>query len=110
MTIDYVNQPPPYTEEEVREMFLASCKHIARYWASVEDPHIQTNLDRCDGVVFSILNILDGMACNFPAAIDLVVRPHNEDKAYRIGQGERWVEDGLVINSDVMLHDLYHKK
>jgi hypothetical protein len=37
------------------------------------------------------------------------MEPHPDDKQYNIDNGEQWVEDGQIINDDVMLHDLYYK-
>lgn len=64
----------------------------------------------CDGVVFSILNIIDGMSGGFPCAIDLAMSPHPDDKDYYIGNEEQWIEQGQVINDDVMLHELFCQK
>jgi hypothetical protein len=95
----------PYTKEEMREMFIDQCKSIAFYWSRVED---QTPREMCDGVVFSMLNIIDGMSGGFPAAINLVMEPHPDDKDYRISNDENWVEPGQVINDDVMLHECFY--
>ena len=96
----------PHTKEEMREMFIAQCKEAAFFWSRLED---RTPREMCDGVVFSILNIIDGTSGGFPAAINLVMEPHPSDKDYCISNGEQWVEPGQVINDDVMLHDLYCK-
>ena len=94
----------PYTKEEMREMFLDNCKALAQFWSTVEN---KTPREMCDGVVFSMLNIMDGMSGGFPAAINLVMEPHPDDKDYRISNDENWVEPGQVINDDVMLHEHY---
>lgn len=94
----------PYTKEEMREMFLAHCQSIAFYWSRLED---KTPRERCDGVVFSMLNIFDGCSGGFPCAIDLIMAPHPESKEYDISNDENWVESGQVINDDVMLHELF---
>ncbi len=101
------NQPRSYTKEEMREMFLYQCRTIAKYWSRVKD---QTKEEMCDGVVFSILSVIDGGSGGFPCAIDLVLRPHPEDKDYWITEGENWVEDGQVINNVTNLHDYYFKR
>jgi hypothetical protein len=93
-----------YTKEEMRQRFLNQCKSIARFWSKVED---KTPREMCDGVVFSMLNIIDGMSGGFPAAINLVMQPHPDDKDFCISEGEDWVEAGQVINDDVMLHEQY---
>jgi len=96
----------PYTKEEMRQMFLDNCKSIASYWSQLGDI---TPREMCDGVVFSILGAIDGCSGGFPCAIDLVMKPHMEDKDYHTPNGENWVEPGQVINDDVMLHELFVK-
>ena len=95
----------PHTKEEMREMFIDTCKAIAFHWSRVED---QSPREMCDGVVFSIFNIIDGCSGSFPAAINLAMEPHPDDKEYNISNDEKWVEPGLVINDDVMLHETYY--
>lgn len=95
-----------YTKEEMREMFIHQCRATAHFWSRVED---RTPREMCDGVVFSMLNIIDGMSGGFPAAIDLVMQPHPDDKDYNISNDENWVEAGQIINDDGRLHDLYYK-
>jgi hypothetical protein len=58
---------------------------------------------------FSILNILDGTTVGLPA-FDVVARPHPNDKADCIAESQRWIEDGMVINSDVYMHEMYYNK
>jgi hypothetical protein len=94
-----------YTKEEMREMFLAQCKAVAFHWSRAEN---QTPREMCDGVVFSVLNIIDGMSGVFPAAISLMMEPHPDDKEYCISCDEKWVERGQIINDDLMLHDCYY--
>jgi len=96
----------PYSKEEMRQMFLDHCQSIAFFWSHLED---KTPRERCYGVVFSMLNIFDGCSDGFPAAIDLALAPHPEDKEYCTSNGENWVEPGQVINDDVMLHELFVK-
>ena len=91
--------PRAKTPEEVRGELLAHIKTISRYWAGLPN---KTPRERCDGVAFSILVLLDGMA-NFPA-VDLALQPHQDDQAFYVEQGENWYEPGMVIN-DCQLHD-----
>ncbi len=93
------------TESEVREEFIEYAKTIARYWSTMEN---KTDVEKCEGVVFSILNIFDGSTMSLPA-MDIVLRPHEEDKQYCIENGEDWYEDGMVIN-DCMLHEMFVRK
>lgn len=96
-----------YTKEEVRKMVLEHMRHLAQYWAII--PKDVTVLERCEGVAFSILNIFDGTSSGLPA-FDLVVRPHPDDKQFHIDEGENYMPDGLVINDDCHLHDLFYAK
>jgi hypothetical protein len=97
----------PYTKEEMREMFIYQCKAVAASWSRTEN---LSQREMCDGVVFSILNIIDGCSGGFPAAINLVMEPHPDDKEYCISNDENWVQPEQVINDDVMLHEMYYEK
>jgi hypothetical protein len=55
---------------------------IAKYWADIDD---KTPLERCNGVVFSILSTIDGCS-GWVDAINLV-------------------QDGVTINDNAMLHE-----
>lgn len=93
-----------YTKEEMRELFLGYCKEIVRDCSSMTD---KTPRQMCDEVISSMLNAFDGMADNFPCAIDLVMQPHPADKQFCVKRRENWVEEGQVINDDVMLCEMY---
>ncbi|HCA5183278.1 TPA: hypothetical protein MW242_002910 [Acinetobacter baumannii] len=90
------------TKEDLRADFIEAMKNTACYWANLPD---LSERERCDGVIFSVMNILDGSG-SFPCAIDLVLRPHPEDKQFSIDEGEDYILDGTVINDDVMLHEM----
>lgn len=94
------------TKEELMDDFVSSAKHLADYWSRIESI---TDKGKCDGVVHSILVMIDGMSGAFPCAIDLVMRPHPEDKQYNIDNDDDYIEDGMVINDDVMLHERLYK-
>lgn len=86
---------------------VSQIKNVLRYWANLPEDGPERKLttqDRCDGVAFSILSMLDGCTDALPA-VDLVLRPHEEDKAYHRSNGERRIEPETVI-SDI-LHELY---
>lgn len=95
------------TAEEAREAFLDQIRTYVSYWAS-NNVGDKTVRERLDGLAFSILNILDGTSSGLPA-MDIVLRPHSDDKAYCQEEGETWYEDGQTINADIMLHDLWYK-
>ena len=91
------------TAEEVREEFLIHIREISNYWSSLPN---RTDKERCDGVAFSILNIIDG--CSSLPSFDLLVSPHEDDKQYNIDEGEDYYEPKMMIN-DCMLHEIYYK-
>ncbi|MBD7967739.1 hypothetical protein [Paenibacillus gallinarum] len=46
------------SKQEITKEFLEHIKHgIVEYWANLSD---KTDLEKCDGVAFSILTLLDG--------------------------------------------------
>ena len=97
----------PITKEQTREDFLKQIKSIVWYWAS-SNVHDVTMMERCEGVAFSILVMLDG-GSGLPA-FDVIVRPHPDDQSFHEAEGEDYYVDGMVINDDCQLHDLFYKK
>lgn len=92
------------TTEEVRGRFIAQVQLLVDYWARQPE---MTTLERCEGVAFSIMNVIDGTS-PLPG-FDLVVRPHPDDAAYLASIGEDYYPDGATVN-DCMLHELILKK
>lgn len=106
-----MTEPRAYTADEVQQMLLDHVRETAKYWAELPDTECATGgkmtiQDRCEGVAFSILSILDGCSMNIPA-FDLVLSPHESDKANCMKNGENWFEPGMTI--DVMLHEHFYK-
>lgn len=99
-----MSKPRAYTVEEARTRYLKHVRHLAEYWSQVPN---KTPLEMCEGVVFSMLVVFDGGSGGHPA-IDLVLRPHPDDKAFLQGEGENWTEDGTVINADDQLHERFY--
>lgn len=102
-----MTEPRAYTSEELTHMLLSQIMGMAKYWANV--PAIDkatgremTTLERCEGVVHSILATLDGSTMNLPA-VKLVFQPHEEDKEFWVEQGQNWIEPGTEI--DTVLHE-----
>ena len=89
------------TAEEMRDMLLAHFRNLTHYWSHQE----MSDKEKLDGLLHSILVALDGHAGGFPCSLDLVCRPHPDDKQFYIDEDEDWIEDGMVINDDVLLHD-----
>jgi hypothetical protein len=98
-----MSEPRAFTKEELRKGFLDHLRIMARYWAASNHP--MTKHELCESVIFSVLCAIDGVAGNVPFSLDLVARPHPDDKQSCIEDGENWVKDGMVINDDGYLHD-----
>ena len=98
-----MSKPREFTAEEVGKQFMQHLAAIAHYWATLPD---KTPLERCNGLAFSVLNIFDGTSMALPA-LDLVVRPHPDDKAYCIANGENWYVDGQVVEG--ASHEIWPK-
>ncbi len=105
------DEPRAYTEDEVRDMIIEGARQAARYWAALPDVdaidgRARTIQDRCDGVAFSILTMLDGCGVTLPA-LTLKLDPHESDKAFLAEEGENWFEPGMEISTS--LHEFYDK-
>lgn len=90
-----------YTEEEVREKLLGHLKVLAKSWENTG----KDTADCLDGFIHSTLCVFDGVSGDIPA-LDIVVRPHPDDKKFCQDQDENYFEDGMVIN-DCMLNEIY---
>ena len=99
--------PQEITKEEMRSNFLHAVNEVVEYWANLSG---QSDLERCEGTAFSIMNIIDGTSGSFSCGIDLVLKPHPDDKQFSIDEGEDYIVDGMVINDDVYLHEILCKK
>ena len=97
-------EPRAYTTEEVRELFLKQVRESAHYWASLPG---KTPQERCDGLAFTILNIIDGSTLPLPA-FDLIPSPHPTDYQYHREHGENWFEQEVI--NDCQLHEYYYPR
>ena len=63
---------------------------------------------KLDLVVFSILNMFDGTSMGVPA-LDIVARPHPDDRPDHKAEGENWWHNGRLVNDDgeVLLHEAW---
>ena len=93
------------TKEEMREDFLKQVRNIVDWWKNESRVDVD---GRIEGVAFSILVLIDGEHAMFPG-MDLVMRPHPDDKDYHEKNGENWIPDGLVINDGVALHEEFQQ-
>lgn len=89
-----------WTAEEMKERFLRLLLATADEWARYPS---KTPQERCEGLAVSMLATFDGEG-DLPA-VDLVLRPHENDKEYHQGLEENWIEDGTVINANDSLHE-----
>lgn len=106
---DMTDEPRAYTPGELRENFMDACRALADYWADPANSSDRSWPDRVRGLLHSFLVILDGQSMGLPA-FDVVARPHPDDKAYHQAEGENWIEDGTVVNTDVLLHELLYER
>jgi hypothetical protein len=97
----------PYSKEHARDMFLKHIRHIMVYW--LNEQRTPDTAGKMDGLVFSILTMIDGSSAALPS-FDIVTRPCDEDEAFCKSEGEDYWEDGMVINDDCMLHELWSVK
>lgn len=93
------------TKEEAREMVLEHIRGLVQYWDT--ESRATTSREKLEGLAFSVLNIFDGTS-SLPA-FDIAVRPHPDDKAYHEAEGSNYFEDGMVINDDCHLHELFYR-
>jgi hypothetical protein len=100
-------KPKAYTPEEVREMFLDQLRATKEYW--LNETRVETESERMDGLVFSILNIIDGSTCNLPA-FDLIPSPHESDKDYLTSIGEKHFTKEVINNCQLHEHWYKNKK
>jgi hypothetical protein len=74
---------------------------MIKYWDSQKG---MTSAEKLDGLAFSFLTLIDGSTLNMPA-MNIVLRPHPDDKQFLIMNDEDWFVDGMTINDDATMHD-----
>lgn len=84
--------PAPKSAKSIRDEVSQHIDRMVRYWAELPGLSVE---DRCDGVAFSVLTMLDGAAALPRFTLSVESAPGDE------------YPDGLVINSDADLHDAY---
>lgn len=97
---DDFDKPRAYTAEEITQEYLQFMQARVEYWS--RQPN-QTPLQMCEGVMFSILCMLDGSS-TLPGT-RVLVEPHPDDKQDSIDNGCNWYEPGTEIN---LTHELLH--
>ena len=99
-----MSEPRAYTSKEMRDDFLGSLRMLCSYWASVGKD--QSPKELCESLIQSVFCLVDGGSSG--PSMDLVCRPHPDDKPAAIENDENWIEDGTVINAEDMLHELWY--
>lgn len=74
-----------FTNDEVREQFLAQVRGMIDYWDELPK---KTTTERLEGLAFSILADIDG--CGPLPSFILAPSPHEDDKAYHQSNGSNW--------------------
>ena len=92
-------EPRAYTQAEVTRKFLGHIQRLAVYWA---DKGV-SKADACDGLVFSIMSMLDGCALVIPGFTLTADPADSAYKNYCQSVGENWVESGTKL--EPMLHE-----
>lgn len=102
-----------HTQEEIREKFLAHLAALPAYWAAVEG---KTTEEKLEGLLFSVLVVLDGGSGDLPA-FEVIPSPHPTDEAFHKDEGSNWWpswpedlserEDIVTVHGDSALHELY---
>jgi hypothetical protein len=83
---------------------------LARYWGDERQVPDHSPLERCEGLVHSILTLLDGMSCGMPG-FALVPSFHPDDPKDHRENGENWYPTQDVtcdIREDVMMHEEFY--
>ena len=96
----------PYTKEEAQKAVLRNIANTTKYW--LKESRAKTTEAKLTGLAFSILAMIDGSAIGLPA-MDIVLRPHISDEDFHRSRGEKWWQDGMAINDEVHLHDMWHE-
>lgn len=94
-----MGEPRAMTKAEMLDVLMGGIRDAVEYWSSLPDVEIQRGRppmdaaglvrERCDGVAFSILTLLDGSTLAAPA-FSVVPRPHAEDADYHEEHAENW--------------------
>lgn len=97
-----------YTKEQVTENFLQNIKGLCRYWSRQEN---QTDIEKLEGLAFSILVSIDGGSASLPGFI-LAPLPHEYDKQFHIDEEDDFYypeNHESKVNCDIAggLHELF---
>jgi hypothetical protein len=102
-----MNQPRQYTEDEIRDQFLDQCRAYVTYWHDLPG---KTKREAMEGLVFSLLVILDGET-GLPGFV-VAPAPHESDEAYHKQEGTNWYPAAPTGGVDIAgcLHELFYPR
>ena len=99
------------TKEEVKEQFLDHVRMLVNYYE--KETTKKTLREKLEGLAFSILVTIDGEDASLPSFI-LAPMPHEDDKQYRIDNGENYYPENhdSDVKCDISggLHDSFFKE
>ena len=100
-------KPREFTTEEIRAKVIDHIRNMVNYWGSLPS---KTEIERLEGLAFSILVMLDGNTTDIPGFM-LIPNPHESDKEYLISCGENYYPYSKPHKNDVggSLHDEFFK-
>ena len=108
-----MTEPRQWTAYEVRDKMIEHIHNLCRYWSTLPD---KSPREKCDGLAFSILSMLDGCSGGLPGFI-LVPDPHESDESYNKEEGNNWFppqskEFWETVNTPVcyMMHEHFHQR
>ena len=76
-----------YTIKEARKKFLTQCRSTVDYWEN--ESRATTSKEKLEGLMFSILSLLDGCNANNPGFL-LIPYAHETDEEYAKSIGEKY--------------------
>lgn len=98
-----------YTADEALSHYMDHVRAMVKYWAHLPEidqatGRAMTIEDRCEGVAFSILTMIDG--CSALPGLNLTLDPHPDDKAHHIAEGNQYYQPDMCINGEVSMHEI----
>jgi hypothetical protein len=103
---DSMSESRELTREEVQDLFLRQIAAYIDFW--LDEARAPTMRDKMQGLVFSILVILDG-GSPLPGFL-VAPSPHESDRAYAIENGKNWFPpDAQEVSCDIAgnLHEIW---
>lgn len=101
-----IPEPRPYSEVEMRRLFLTHLSHLCHYWDAVKT---HTTLEKLRGLTHSVLALLDGSSAAMPGW-DLIPHPHEDDFEYRSSLGENYFPDNVNICDGNLAFKFYNNE